>query len=209
VKKATDLGGQIFAQYKKDQGVPASLAPKVELEVQLAEDPRPEKVVLIGRDIVVWGPGFRNGSAYAFLTLAQFTSPDDIEGMTARDLTGDGNAELVVRGKREVQGPEPVTIEAMFVYELREGRLVRTFAIETAREQGGKRVQGLVQFVPAKGGKAFEIDARPGVAKGWTEKTYPWPQEPPGGAVEPLQLPWGGSKGVRYAYVHDRFVAAK
>ncbi len=206
VKKAADLGGQIFAQYKKDQSVPPTLAPKVELEVQLAEDPRPEKVVLIGRDIVVWGPGFRNGSAYAFLTLAQFASADDIDGMTARDLNGDGNADLVVRGKRQAQGgADPVTIEAMFVYELRDGRLVRTFAIETAREQGAKRVQGLVQFVPAKGGKSLEIDVRPGVAKGWTKESYPWPQEPSGGAIEPLLLPWGGSKGVRYTYVGDRF----
>ena len=91
-------------------------------------------------------------------------------------------------------------VEALFVYQAKDGRLTRAFGIETAREQGGKRVQGLVQFVPAAGGRGFDLLASPGVAKGWNAKSYPWPQEKSGGALEPLLLPWGGVKSVRYTW---------
>ena len=75
---------------------------------------------------------------------------------------------------------------------------------------GAKRVQGLVQFVPAKGGKGFDIDVRPGVAKGWTKDSYPWPQDKPGaGPIEPLLLPWGDVKNVRYSWNGSAFEAAR
>jgi hypothetical protein len=79
--------------------------------------------------------------------------------------------------------------------------ITRVFAIETGREAGDKRMQGLVQFIPAPGGKAFDVLAAPGRATGWTEKTYPWAQDQPGsGTVEPLILPWGGIPNIRYAW---------
>jgi hypothetical protein len=68
-------------------------------------------------------------------------------------------------------------------------------------------MQGLVQFVPAKGGKGFDVDVRPGVARGWTEKTYPWPQDKPGGSIEPLLLPWGGVPSLRYSWNGTQFSA--
>ena len=149
----------------------------------VAEDPRPERVVLVGRDLVVWGPGFRNGAGYTFLTLSQFEGEADVAEVTARDMNGDGAAEILVRGTRHLApqgGGDKVAVSALFVYEMKEGRLARIFGIETGRELGPNRVQGLVQMVPARSGKGFDFDVRPGVAKGWTEKTYPWPQEQPG-----------------------------
>ena len=83
--------------------------------------------------------------------------------------------------------------------------ITRVFAIETGREQKRKRVQGLVQFVPSDDHKSFEIDVRPGIARGWTKKTYPWAQEQPGGQVEPLLLPWGGIESLRYAWDGAKF----
>jgi hypothetical protein len=160
-------------------------------------------VVLLGRDIVVFGPGFKGGNAYAYITLSQFVDAADITDLTARDVNGDGVANLIVRGVRRVTpsgSSERLDIEAMFIYELNKGSIQRIFAIETAREQGAKRIQGMVQFVPSRSGKAFEIDVRPGVAKGWTEKTYPWPQDQPGGQIEPLLLPWGGTPSLRYTW---------
>ena len=39
------------------------------------------------------------------------------------------------------------------------------------------------------------------MAKGWTEKSYPWQQDAPGsGALEPLLLPWGNLPSLRYAW---------
>jgi hypothetical protein len=204
VTRGGDLSKQLVEQFRRDRNLGAEPT-RVDLQVHVAEDPQPERVVLIGRDLAVFGPGFRGGRQYAFLTLSQFAEPSDIRDVTARDLNGDGAAELVVRGVRRVvpNGVEggPIAIDSMFIYEVRPAGIVRVFGIETAREQANKRVQGMVQFVPARSGKGFDIDVQAGRATGWNASTYPWPQEAEGsGPVEPLVLPWGGVSGRRYTW---------
>jgi hypothetical protein len=207
--KTGDLSAQLFAQYRRDQSVPPDHKPKVDIHVHVDGDARPERVVLIGRDIVVLGPGFKGGTEYAFLTLSQFDSASDVQDMTARDLTGDGAADLVVRGTRHVVAAgssAPLELDAIFVYQVKGGTIARIFGIETGRSQAGKRAQGLVQFVPAKDGHGFEIDVSPGRVTGWTEKTYPWSQDQPGsGVLEPLLLPWGGIRSLRYGWNGSAF----
>jgi hypothetical protein len=200
----------VYEAYLKDANLPAGTKPKFDLEVHVDGDAKPERVLLVGKDIVVFGPGFKDGKGYARISLSQFTDEKDISELTARDVNGDGSAEIVVRGERHVTSPqnEKVEIEALFIYQVKNGNLARVFGIETGREMTGKRVQGLVQFVPAKGGKGFDIDVRPGTAKGWTEKTYPWPQDKPGsGPIEPLLLPWGKVPNVRYSWNGTTFAA--
>ncbi len=208
VTKGGDLSGALLDLYRKDRGVSASVAPKVDLKVQVSGDGQPERVLLIGRDIVVFGPGFKGGTAYAFLTLQQFSSDGDISDLSARDLTGDGAADLVVRGTRHVKSDSgTVDEDTMFAYQVGADSITRIFGIETGREMGSKRVQGMVQFIPSSGGKSFDILAGPGRATGWTEKTYPWSQDQPGsGPVEPLLLPWGGIRSVRYTWNGSSFV---
>jgi hypothetical protein len=208
VTRGGDLSAQLLDQYRKDRGVPATLTPKVDLQVHVGGDARPERVLLLGRDIVVFGPGFKGGNSYTFLTLQQFADAADIKDLSARDLTGDGAADLVVRGTRKQSSDSgPVESEMMFVYQVANDSITRIFGIETARGQGGKRVQGLVQFVPAAGAKAFDILAAAGRASGWSEKTYPWQQDQPGhGSVEPLVLPWGGLGSLRYTWNGTQFV---
>jgi hypothetical protein len=132
--------------------------------------------------------------------------------MSARDLTGDGDADIIVRGERRLtsaKGTKPATADSdvMFVYTLQGETLTRVFGIETEREQGNKRVQGMVQFVPSSDGKSFDILSAPGRASGWTKRTYPWAQEEPGsGDIEPLLLPWGGVTSVRYSWNGSQFV---
>ncbi len=212
-KKGGDIGKQLLEQFKKERGLADTATPKKDIEVHVAEDARPERVALFGRDIVVFGPGFKGGTTYAFLTLSQFETEADVRELSARDLNGDGAADLIVRGVRRVaaQGASaPVELDSLFVYSIQGGAVTRVFGIETARELGNKRVQGLVQFIPSKSGKGFDVDVRPGRAVGWTEKTFPWGQEQPGsGALEPLLLPWGGIANLRYAWDGTKFSVAK
>ncbi|HEY1955920.1 MAG TPA: hypothetical protein VGH28_09905 [Polyangiaceae bacterium] len=210
VQSGGDLSGQLLARYRADRGVTAR--PKIDLQVQVDGDSRPERVLLIGRDIVVFGPGFKNGSAYAYLTLSQFADAADIEDMTVRDVTGDGAADLVVRGVRRVSAQLPgghagaIEMNVTFVYQLKNEVITRIFGIETARSLGSKRVQGLVQMVPGRGSKGFDFDVRPGRAVGWTDRTYPFTQDQPGtGNLEPLLLPWGGIDHLHYAYDGNAF----
>jgi len=206
VLKGTELAAAMLDQFRKDRGVAEGTKPKVDLEVNVDADPKNERVVLLGKDVVVFGPGFKGGTAYTYITLSQFADEADITEMTARDVTGDGAADLVVRGvRRQTANGTPVASDLMLIYTVQSGTLTRVFAIETGRESQGKRVQGLVQFIPGKGNKGFEIDARPGKATGWSEKTYPWSQDAPGGSIEPLLLPWGKVDALRYQWSGTSF----
>ena len=160
-------------------------------------DARPERVVVIGKDLVVLGPGYKGGSQYAFARLSDFATPDDITEVTARDITGDGLAEIVVRGK--VKLSPTVDSEVMLVYGAAGERVVRLLAIETAREVAGGRIQGLVQFVPSKT-RGFEIDVRPGMARGLTEKSCPFSEGEVTAQGVPVLLPWGKTKAVRMVW---------
>lgn len=207
-----DLSAELLATYRRDRAVPPDVRPKTDLEVQVAGDERPERVLLIGRDLVIFGPGFKGGTGYAYLTLAEFADAADIHDMSARDLTGDGDADLIVRGVRHIAVPHGVVdSEVMLVYEVNGETISRVFGIEAGRQQGKKRVQGLVQFVPSPGGRSFDVLAAPGRASGWTARTYPWAQAQPGSGgsdVEPLLLPWSGIPSVRYAWNGSQFVKA-
>ncbi|MEO8800924.1 MAG: hypothetical protein ABI551_23735, partial [Polyangiaceae bacterium] len=124
--------------------------------------------------------------------------------------TGDGAADVLVRGVRHVAQPSgpPVESDQLFVYRVAsDGAITRIFSIETARELQGKRVQGLVQFIPAKSGKGFDVLAAAGRATGYTKETFPWTEQAPGsGATEPLLLPWGSLKTARYAFDGTHYV---
>ncbi|MFO0678620.1 MAG: hypothetical protein U0169_18955 [Polyangiaceae bacterium] len=207
VKRGGDLSASLLDQYRRDKNVPATEVPRFDASVNVAEDGRPERVVVLGRDLVVFGPGFRGGNQYAVVTMGTFAEPGDVKDVTARDLTGDGAAEVIVRGvvRRKADPGGVLTSDVTFVYSVKEGAPARIFAIETSREVGDKRIQGSVQFVPAAGGRTFDVLAQAGRAFGWTAATYPFPEETSGGAVEPLLLPWGATKMVRYGWTGSAF----
>jgi len=197
VGKGGDVGARVFDAYLADQRVAAGTRAKVDLKVQVHGDARPERVVVIGRDLVVLGPGYKGGTQYAFARLTDFATPEDITEVTARDITGDGLAEIVVRGKVKLT---PTTdSEVMLIYAASGERIQRLLAIETAREIQGSRVQGLVQFVPSKT-KGFEIDVRPGTARGFTEQSCPFTEGEVTAQGVPVLLPWGKTKSLRMAW---------
>lgn len=207
VEKPGNLAARVLEMFRKEQGVAADDKPSADLKVDVDGDTQPERITAFGDKLVVTGPGFRGGRGYAFVSLSQVASPGHPVRVDARDLTGNAKAELIIRTAREVDVEDAkgkkssVTIEAMFVYTVEGERIRRVFAIETAREMKKRRVQALVQFVPASDGKKFEIDATAGRAHGWTKQTYPWGDSAAGASpVEPLVLPWGQTKHVRYQW---------
>jgi hypothetical protein len=208
----TAAATQLLDQYKHDHGLPPETSPRIEVTADLDGDGKRERVSLMDRDLVVSGPSIGDGHGYAYLTLQPFAAGTDIREVTARDLAGHGAASLVVRGTRHVTpaGESAVVDEdVLFVYALKNGALARVFGIETARGQSGKRVQGLVQFIPARSGHGLDVDVRPGRASGWTRASYPWPEEHAGnGSMEPLLLPWGTTTHLRYAWDGSHFSPA-
>jgi hypothetical protein len=200
---ASDLLDKVHAAYKKDRGVTGK--PRFDLAVDVAGDGGVERVLVHDRDLVVFGKGFKAGTGYSFMSLAQFAQGADITEVTARDVTGDGKAEIIVKGTMHAQGSpdagRTVDREVMVIYQVAGETLKRVFSAETARAIGKKRVTGSVRF------KGNEIELGPGKASEWTQESYPFDQETgAAGGVEPLLLPWTTLSPLRYRWNGTAFV---
>jgi hypothetical protein len=198
---ADELLDRVYALYKKERNVGGG-KPSFDFVTDVAGDRGPERVVIHGKDIVVFGKGFREGTSYAFISVG-VADPKDILHATARDLTGDGKAEIIVRAVLHAKaskelGGDVVDRHALMIYAVQGNGLVRIFGAETGRSLGKDQIVGAVSFTPLRRG--FEIELRPARAIGWTERTYPFPPDTTAaGGLEPLLLPWaGGSRKYRY-----------
>ena len=189
-----ELLDRVFALYKKDQNIGSHATPTFDFVTDVAADKRVERVICYGRDLVVFGKGFRQGRGYVSLSMPQFATDSDISHVSAYDLTGDGRAEILVRGVQRAAAPEELgggelVREVLFVYTVTEQGLKRVFAAETALSLGSKRIHSLVALIPR--GRATVIELRPGRAIGWDKSTWPYRQDTElVSGLEPLQLPW-------------------
>lgn len=202
---AGELLEKVYDLYKKDRGVTGR--PRFDFAADLTGDKQAERVLLHDRDLVVFGKGFKGGTGYTFLTLSPFASPADLLDVTARDVTGDGKVEIIVKGVIHASAPRDagggtVDREVVMIYQMAGDGLKRVFAAEIARAIGRKRVQGAIAFA----GKGDEIELAAGKAVDWTEKTYPFNQDPSAvGGIEPLILPWSSARSVRYRWTGTSF----
>ena len=206
---ADEMLDRVYALYKRDRG--AGGKPRFDFVTDVAGDRGPERVVIHEKDIVVFGKGFKGGTSYAYITVGVADGKDIVDA-TARDLTGDGKAEIIVRGVLHAKaskalGGDVVDRYALFVYSVQGDAVTRVFAAETGRAVEKDRVLGTVAFVPADKG-ALRIELRSGKAVGWTEKTYPFPEDTTtAGGLEPLLLPWSDAGARSYRWSGSAFVA--
>jgi len=191
-----ELQDRLYALYRKERKVGKG-RPRFDFVTDVAGDPRPERVLIHGKDIVVFGKGFRDGTSYAFINVG-VAEPKHILDATARDLTGDGKAEILVRGVLEAKaskelGGDVVERHALFIYQVGDDGIRRVFAAETGRVVGENAILGAVAFEPSKRG--MNIELRAAHAVGWSERDYPFPPDSTtAGGLEPLLLPWSGGK---------------
>lgn len=203
MKKGADVS-QVYAHYKKQRNVRGRA--RFDLKADVDEGSDAERVVVHGRDLVVFGEGFKGGRGFAAVELASFEKASDVQKVTTRDVTGDGKHEILVRGL--IRSPMPDDLgggtmrrEVLMIYKLSGGQFDRVFAAELARHIGNRRVEAEMAFV---GKKAIQL--KPGRAVGYDEGTYPWRQKmAPEGDFEPLLLPWGGVEKVKLTYDGRRF----
>lgn len=202
---AGELLDKVYDLYKRDRGV--SGRPRFDFAADLVGDKQAERVLLHDRDLVIFGKGYKGGSGYTFLTLSPFAAPADILDVTARDVTGDGKVEILVKGVIRATAPRDagggtVDREVVMIYQMAGDGLKRIFSAEIARAIGKKRVQGTIGF----GGKGDEIELAPGKSVDWTEKTYPFNQDLSAvGGIEPLLLPWSNARAARYRWNGSAF----
>jgi hypothetical protein len=195
---AAELLDQVYALYKKERS--ASGKAKHDMAVDVAGDKQVERVLVHEKDIVVFGKGFKGGTGYSYLTLQQFAAASDITDVTARDVTGDGKAEIIVHGQLHANAPKEagggtVDREVVLVFQVQGDAIKRIFAAEVGRKMGANKVAGVVSFA------STGIELGPGKFTGWTDKTYPFNQDTSAvGGYEPLLVPSGGAKSVKYKW---------
>lgn len=199
---ADELMDHVLALYKRDRKVGAADKPRFDLAANLADDAQNERLLVFGKDLVVFGKGFLGGQGYVAVSLG-LADARDVADVATRDLDGDGHAEVLVRGVQRMSAPKElgtgkVERDVLLVYSLVGGKLARVFAAETGLAVGDKRLLGTVTFVP--GARAHEIVLGPGVAVGWDKASWPYKQDTtPVGGIEPLVLPWSDAQA-RYRW---------
>jgi hypothetical protein len=205
---ADELLEQVYALYKKDHKIPAQASPTFDFVTNVASSQELERVICHGRDLVVFGRGFREGRGYVSLSMPQFASGADIHHVSAHDLTGDGLADIIVRGSQKTKAPEELgegdlVREVLFVYRVDESTITRVFGAETAVVLGSHRVHSLLAFLP--GANGLDIEIRPGRATGWTRSTWPYKQDTEAvSGLEPIVLPWT-EQPVRFRYADQAY----
>jgi hypothetical protein len=155
-------------------------------EANLVGGPGKERAFVHERQVVATGPEL--GPAPTYVAYGPpIESAEDLLGLDAADVTGDGLAELLVRQRMRSSGAEH---ELLLVLQLQPTgaqpsarRLIPLLVAEVVRRRGADAIVNLVQ---AKAGK---LSIAPGKAQGFSQTNYPFAHEASPG-IEPLLLPW-------------------
>ncbi|MBN2194721.1 MAG: hypothetical protein JW751_18040 [Polyangiaceae bacterium] len=194
---ADELMDKVYALYRKERGLGHS-KPRFDFVTDVAGSSELERVLVHDKEVLVFGKEFLGGASYTYIAIG-VKSGADVLDVTARDLTGDGKAEVIVRGLLHAKGgeeleDEEVNRQVLFVYQVKDSGISRIFGAELGRVMGDHRILGALSFAPAARG--FDLVLHPGRAVGWTQKNYPFSEESgPNNGLEPLMLPW--SRGIR------------
>jgi hypothetical protein len=205
----SDLVNAAIKQFKKDKGLAADETPRIEANATVVPNKK-GRVALFGKDLVIaTGDG-----GYATISMARFASGKDIIEITARDLTGDGRDDIIVRGviRAKLTGPgtdKEVLREVMFIYQPKAvgtGLAInQVFGVETSRAIGKDLVEANFRIVMAKGSSPGKIEVMKGSAKGFSKANWPFTNEQPSPGLEPLLLPWGSDTTITYAWNGEKF----
>ncbi len=185
----------VIAEFRRQRGIAASARPTRDLTANVAGTGASERVLLFGRDLVVVGAEFRNGTGWFHYELPA-AGPADVIDLRAADVTGDGRAEIVYRVRQMVSG---IRRDVVVVHQFTPTGFPALLQREVLREQGTSRIENEIR---TEGGR---LEIRPGTARGWDQSTWPYaPTDAPGpDGVEPLLLPWAGS-AVTYRFEGGR-----
>jgi hypothetical protein len=179
----------LIAAFRHAAAVAPEVAPRFTQKANLAEDQTAETLMVLDRNLLVYGPKFRAGTGYFYYQIP-VAEAQDILKVTAADLTGDGRAEVLFRVRQPVGD---VTRELLLVYQLNNDSFLRLLAVEVRRAQGNCSVDNEVHLQRTERG--FVLEVRPGRAVGWSAIQYPFLQD----ASESLLLPWKDT-AVRYRF---------
>lgn len=201
-------GHQDFlGSFLSSQGL-TGVEPRFDLRGNVHGDGAPERVVLVDRYLVVYGPKYKKGEAFGYFQLPLGIG-GGLKNAVLQDITGDGVDEvlLLVRQKNELGARE------LWMVVSAQGENPRPiFAIETRKEAKGGFIDSELSL-DARGKGPARIRVRVGRASGLDASNF---SEARAADAEPILLPWGdvGSRvyqydGARFAIVEEKKKAAQ
>lgn len=171
----------LIAAVRRERRIPSRVRERFAVSTNLAGDRQDERLVVLGKGLVVVGPSFRAGRGYFYYEI-QVADAADIVSVTTADLNRDGRDEVLVRARQQLGD---IRRELLMVHRfVRGGAFPRVYTAEVARMQGEQRIENEVR---TRGGR---LEIRPGRAQGWSAETWPWADAGGGEGIDPLLLPW-------------------
>ncbi len=193
-------GGQdnVLRRFLASQDMDAA-RPQHDLRGDVSGDNRPERVVLVGRYVVVFGPGYRNGQGYDFAALP-VQNPSDISEVQLRDFTGAGKKQLALRMRqRGGRGGRDV----WQLYAFSGEAIAPLFGIELRKETAAGHVESRMR-IRGRGRPTIEVTA--GRAQGLTPENF---QERSATDAQGILLPWGPVLSRSYRWDGQRFATVR
>lgn len=185
---------QLLVAFRREAGIADRTRPTFDRTGNVVGTAAAERVVVYGRELVVIGPEFRDGTGWFRFQVP--CEAADLVDVTLADLTGEGRAELIFR-IRQTLGD--VHREVLLVHMFTPTAFPAILTREVAREQGGNRIENQVVTT---GGR---LEIRPGTARGWSASTWPYSDAPSTDGVDLPLLPWRDS-AVRLRFSAGRLV---
>ncbi|MDB4976542.1 MAG: hypothetical protein JWN48_4883 [Myxococcaceae bacterium] len=189
-----DLLGSFLRTSQLEEAVP-----RYDFRSNVSGDAAPERVVLVDRYVLVYGPGYKQGQGSSYFALP-FSVGGGLKSASLLDLTGDGRSELVVVVHQQNQlGAR----DAWLVLSLSDEVMAQRFGVELRKEASGGFVEDSVSILPsAPGSNVKRIEVKLGRASGLDAARY---HEQPASDLEPILLPWGDIESRRYAFDGQQF----
>lgn len=187
---------ELLAAVRRERGIGRRVRARFARDVNVAEDDRSEHLEVLGKALIVVGPGFRGGDGYFYYEV-QVEAPEDIVRVETADLTGDGRAEILLH-VRQTLGEVRRTLLMVHRF-TRDGSFPRILTAEIARSMGSDEIVNEVRV------RRGQLEIRPGRARGFGPEHWPWADAGGGAGIEPLLLPWR-DRPVRYRWRGGRLV---
>ncbi len=187
-----DLLGSFMASQKL-----VAVEPQFDLRGQVAGDRTIERVVIIDRFVVVYGPHYKQGSAFSSMALP-FGMGGGIKSAELVDLTGDGIEELicVIRQRNELGARELWQVISFADESPR-----TMFGIEIRKEVRGGFIEAELVLEKKARGPAI-VRVKTGRSSGVSADSY---RETSAAEVEPILLPWAEVISRAYQYDGSKF----
>ncbi len=159
-------------------------APRFDLRGDVLGDAQPERVVLVDRFVVAFGPTIQAGRGFVFVQLGIDVAAD-LREARLEDLTADGKSELVVTLRQRSAGGSRDLFQLL---RITEQAIAPIWGIETRKETSAGSVESAVRVERGRRGQAATLTVRAGESHGLDAANL---REAAPTDVEPMLLPWG------------------